>query len=74
MEMKRIDIIGQNGNTGEHYLELPFKATWKDCSTKRNGGQLSFLEVAELWKKIKPQYEVEDKESWAGKFTENNRK
>lgn len=62
--MQRIDIIGSNGGDGLHY----------EAKTRKNGGELSFSESAELWKKVKPQYEVEDKDSWAGKFTERNRK
>lgn len=62
--MKRIDIIGQNGNGGEHY----------EIKTTKNGGILSFIDAAYFWTVMKPKYEVEDKDSWAGKFTERNRK
>ena len=57
--MSRIDTIGTNGNDGLHY----------EVKTKLNGGDLSFVEAADLWKKYKPSYHVEDIDSWAGKFT-----
>lgn len=45
--MSRIDIIGQNGNNGEHYVMVVKK---DECRTPRNGGNMPISHVNGYYK------------------------
>lgn len=57
MSESRIDIIGQNGNDGEHYEETKKEVCWDD---------LAFLEGEDLGDVDPSTYQVQDDEGCEG--------